>query len=59
MLALFVFVAGFIAQIGIIALFIGVFFTTFYSQLMLHHLYGQFGKNLAEKSGVDKISTAE
>jgi len=47
-LVAFVFLAGFISQIGIIALLIGVFFTTFYSQLMLHNLFGQFGKLLEE-----------
>lgn len=35
------FVGGIIASIGLIACFVGVFFTAFYTQLMQYHLYGQ------------------
>jgi len=35
------FVTGTIAQLGVIACFIGVFFTIFYAYLVNHHLYGQ------------------
>lgn len=34
-------VLNFVAAIGLIAFCIGVFFTAFYSQLVLYHLYGQ------------------
>lgn len=50
MLVLFLIVAGFIANIGIIACFIGVFFTGFYGTLVVHNLYGQFAKKLNEEA---------
>ena len=35
------FVVGLIAQLGLIACLVGVFFTTFYALLINHHLHGQ------------------
>ncbi len=53
-LILFVFsmVAGFVAQVGFIACFVGVFFTGFYAQMMLYNLYGQFAKTLEEEKKI-------
>lgn len=48
-LVAFAFLANFVGSLGMIALFVGVFFTSFYAQLVLYNLYGQFGKALGEK----------
>ncbi len=52
MLIVFIMVTGIVAQIGIIACFIGVVFTTFYAQLVMYNLYGQFAKILDEEVAV-------
>ena len=58
-LVAFSMVAGFVAQIGLIACFIGVFFTGFYAQLMLYNLYGQFAKTVEEEKTIGSEQPSE
>jgi len=47
------FVTGTIAQLGVIACVIGVFFTIFYAYLVNHHLYGQaYAKAVGTQPGL-------
>lgn len=44
-------VAGIVGSLGIIACVIGVFFTYFYAQMVMAHLYGQLYRTVTAKGG--------